>query len=83
MEKTETVQVWKDGDCALVDTDDKQRFLDAGWSEKAPSKAKQKAAQPVADEPQPDGEANVPETLDESAASEAPKPIKRGRPRKS
>ena len=79
MEKIEPIQVWKDGDFALVDPADLQRFLDAGWSEKAPAKAKKKAAksaEPVEEEP-----ASEPETQD--ATSEAPKPIKRGRPRKS
>lgn len=81
MENTETIKVWKDGDFALVETGDKQKFLDAGWSDKAPSKAKQKV-EPVDDGP-PAAPVDDPETLEKSAASEAPKPIKRGRPRKS
>lgn len=81
--ENELIKVWKDGDFALVEADDKQRFLDAGWSVKAPSKAATPSAKVEVQDEIDTTKAEDPKTLDESAALDTPKPIKRGRPRKS
>lgn len=84
MEHIELIKVWKDGDFALVDPDDKQRFLDAGWAVKAQGKVATPSEKvEVQDEIDTAPQIEVPETLEKSAALETPKPIKRGRSRKS
>jgi len=77
---SELIKVWKDGDFALIEPAQKQAFLDAGWSDKngaAPKRARNTDGTLKADDPK------TPEVNEAWEGGKAPKPIKRGRPRKS
>jgi hypothetical protein len=76
----ELLKVWKDGDFAIIEQEQKQAFLDSGWSLKETAKPKRARKS--------DGtlQADNPETPNINEAWEggiAPKPLKRGRTRKS
>lgn len=80
---TKLVKVYKDGDFALVEPEQVDAFTANGWSKKA--EPKKNAAPKRARNTDGTLKADDPKTPDVNEAwegGEAPKPIKRGRPRK-